>query len=61
MLLQNSTVETWYFIIQHLFADLVSMTSQGVQEADMPEEGFFIRSGIVVIMKNATIKDGTVI
>lgn len=37
------------------------MTSQGVQEADRPTEGFYIRSGIVVIVKNATIKDGTVI
>jgi len=37
------------------------MTPQGVEEADRPEEGFYIRSGIVVIVKNATIKDGTVI
>ncbi|KAE9588372.1 putative glucose-1-phosphate adenylyltransferase [Lupinus albus] len=33
----------------------------GVQEADKPEEGFYIRSGITVIVKNATIEDGTVI
>ncbi|XP_077220935.1 glucose-1-phosphate adenylyltransferase large subunit 1-like [Tasmannia lanceolata] len=32
-----------------------------VQEADRPEEGFYIRSGITVILKNSTIKDGTVI
>lgn len=55
------TIETWYFILQNLFADLVSVSSQGVQEADKPEEGFYIRSGIVVIVKSATIKDGTVI
>nr|ARA71546.1 ADP-glucose pyrophosphorylase large subunit [Eleusine coracana]ARA71547.1 ADP-glucose pyrophosphorylase large subunit [Eleusine coracana] len=35
--------------------------TEGVQEADRPEEGYYIRSGIVVILKNATIKDGTVI
>lgn len=34
---------------------------QGVQEANRPTEGFYIRSGITVIMKNATIKDGTVV
>jgi glucose-1-phosphate adenylyltransferase len=34
---------------------------QGVQEADRPEQGYYIRSGVVVILKNATIKDGTVI
>lgn len=34
---------------------------QGVEEADRPAEGFYIRSGITVIMKNATIKDGTVV
>ncbi|CAL4901651.1 unnamed protein product [Urochloa decumbens] len=40
----------------------VSITnSEGVQEADRPEEGYYVRSGIVVILKNATIKDGTVI
>ncbi|XP_062180530.1 glucose-1-phosphate adenylyltransferase large subunit 3, chloroplastic/amyloplastic [Phragmites australis] len=40
----------------------VSITnSEGVQEADRPEEGYYIRSGIVLILKNATIKDGTVI
>ncbi|XP_010323162.1 ADP-glucose pyrophosphorylase large subunit isoform X1 [Solanum lycopersicum] len=37
------------------------MLLQGVEEADRSAEGFYIRSGITVIMKNATIKDGTVI
>jgi glucose-1-phosphate adenylyltransferase len=32
-----------------------------VEEADREKEGFFIRSGIVVVMKNATIPDNTVI
>jgi glucose-1-phosphate adenylyltransferase len=32
-----------------------------VEEADRPELGFYIRNGIVVVCKNATIADGTVI
>lgn len=35
--------------------------SQGVQEADRPEEGFYIRFGITIILEKATINDGTVI
>ncbi|MQM09437.1 hypothetical protein Taro_042313 [Colocasia esculenta] len=35
--------------------------SDGVQEADRSSEGFYIRSGIAVILKNSTIKDGLVI
>lgn len=34
---------------------------QGVQEADRPEEGFYIRSGITIIPEKVTFKDGTVI
>jgi glucose-1-phosphate adenylyltransferase len=32
-----------------------------VVEADRPELGFYIRNGIVVVEKNATIGDGMVI
>lgn len=32
-----------------------------VEEADRESEGFYIRNGIVVVLKNATIKDGTII
>ena len=32
-----------------------------VEEADRSDEGFYIRNGIVVIVKNATISDGTII
>ena len=32
-----------------------------VEEADKPELGFYIRNGIVVVVKNATITNGTVI
>ncbi|KAJ1384900.1 Trimeric LpxA-like superfamily [Sesbania bispinosa] len=42
-------------------SDVIIANSDGVQEADRPKEGFYIRSGIVVIVKNATIKDGTII
>ncbi|RWR93741.1 glucose-1-phosphate adenylyltransferase large subunit 3, chloroplastic/amyloplastic [Cinnamomum micranthum f. kanehirae] len=35
--------------------------SEGIQEADRSSEGFYIRSGITVILKNSTIKDGFVI
>ncbi|KAK7280680.1 hypothetical protein RJT34_25747 [Clitoria ternatea] len=41
--------------------NVIIANRDGVQEADKPEEGFYIRSGIVVIVKNATIKDGTII
>ncbi|KAL0325759.1 UNVERIFIED_CONTAM: Glucose-1-phosphate adenylyltransferase large subunit, chloroplastic/amyloplastic [Sesamum radiatum] len=34
---------------------------KGVEEADRADEGFYIRSGITVILKNSTIKDGTII
>lgn len=37
------------------------LISQGVEEAERPDEGFYIRSGIAVVLKNATIKDGTII
>ncbi|RHN38391.1 putative glucose-1-phosphate adenylyltransferase [Medicago truncatula] len=36
-------------------------TNQGVQEADRSSEGFYIRSGITVVLKNSTIEDGLVI
>lgn len=41
--------------------NVVIENSEGVQEADKTSEGFYIRSGVTVILKNATIKDGTVI
>jgi hypothetical protein len=31
------------------------------QDLDAQDKGYMIKSGIVVIMRNATIKDGTVI
>lgn len=41
--------------------DVVIANKEGVEEAERPDEGFYIRSGITVVLKNATIKDGTVI
>lgn len=41
--------------------DVVIANKDGVQEAERPREGFYIRSGITVILKNATIKDDSII
>ncbi|KAL6995708.1 Glucose-1-phosphate adenylyltransferase large subunit 2, chloroplastic/amyloplastic [Sarracenia purpurea var. burkii] len=41
--------------------DVIIENKEGVEEADRAEEGFYIRSGITVVLKNATIKDGTII
>ncbi|XVE66989.1 hypothetical protein DITRI_Ditri08aG0124300 [Diplodiscus trichospermus] len=41
--------------------DVVIVNKDGVQEADRPDEGFYIRSGITIILEKATIEDGTVI
>ncbi|KAI5059138.1 hypothetical protein GOP47_0025457 [Adiantum capillus-veneris] len=35
--------------------------SENVEEGDRSADGFYIRSGITVILKNSTIKDGTVV
>ncbi|KAL0314669.1 UNVERIFIED_CONTAM: Glucose-1-phosphate adenylyltransferase large subunit, chloroplastic/amyloplastic [Sesamum angustifolium] len=41
--------------------DVIIANKDGVEEADRADEGFYIRSGITVILKNSTIKDGTII
>lgn len=41
--------------------DVQVINKDHVEEADREEEGFFIRSGIIVILKGAIIADGTVI
>ncbi|KAK8558540.1 hypothetical protein V6N12_041841 [Hibiscus sabdariffa] len=41
--------------------DVVIANKDGVEEADRPDQGFYIRSGITVIPEKATIKNGTVI
>lgn len=40
---------------------VVIANAAGVQEADREEWGYIIRSGVVVVMRNATIPDGAVI
>ncbi len=42
-------------------SNVAIVNKDNVDEADRPEEGFYIRNGIVVVVKNATISDGTVI
>lgn len=37
------------------------LNKERVREADREDQGFYIRSGIVVVLKNAVIPDGTVI
>lgn len=41
--------------------NVIICNKDNVQEADRPSEGYYIRSGIIVLLKNSTIKDGTVI
>ncbi|KAJ0230266.1 Glucose-1-phosphate adenylyltransferase large subunit 1 [Hirschfeldia incana] len=41
--------------------NVVIANSEGVQEADRSSDGFYIRSGITVILKNSVIADGVVI
>lgn len=41
--------------------DVIITNKDGVIEADRPEQGFYIRSGITVIVEKATIEDGTII
>ncbi|KAL5995921.1 Clathrin assembly protein complex 2 beta large chain [Asimina triloba] len=41
--------------------NVVIANSEGIQEADRSSEGFYIRSGITIILKNSTIKDGFVV
>ncbi|MEO3706984.1 glucose-1-phosphate adenylyltransferase [Trichormus azollae] len=41
--------------------DVKIINKDNVQEAEREKQGFFIRSGIVVVLKNAVIPDGTII
>ena len=33
----------------------------GIEEANREDEGFYIRSGIVTVLRNAEVADGTVL
>ncbi|GKV38549.1 hypothetical protein SLEP1_g46448 [Rubroshorea leprosula] len=41
--------------------NVVIANSAGIQEADRSLEGFYIRSGVTIILKNSVIQDGFVI
>jgi glucose-1-phosphate adenylyltransferase len=41
--------------------DVQIINKDNVQEAERENQGFYIRSGIVVVLKNAVIPDGTII
>ena len=41
--------------------NVVITNKENVEEAEREDEGFYIRNGIVVVLKNAVIPDGTVI
>lgn len=45
----------------HIGRNVQIINKDRVEEADRESQGFFIRSGIVVVPKNATIPDGTII
>jgi glucose-1-phosphate adenylyltransferase len=37
------------------------LNEAGVEEADAPDKSYFIRDRIILVSKNAVIKDGTVV
>jgi len=41
--------------------NVVIVNKDRVEEADKPDLGFYIRNGIIVVVKNATIANGTII
>ena len=45
----------------HIGCDVQIINKDRVEEANRENQGFYIRSGIVVVLKNAVIPDGTII
>ncbi len=45
----------------HIGCDVQIINKDRIEEAEREEQGFFIRNGITVILKNAVIPDGTII
>ncbi|KAG4929235.1 hypothetical protein AAZX31_17G015200 [Glycine max] len=41
--------------------NVVIANSEGIQEADRSSEGFYIRSGVTIVLKNSVIEDGFII
>ncbi len=59
---QGTTVKTAILDKNTRIGNNVAIVNKDrVDEADRPEEGFYIRNGIVVVVKNASISDGTII
>jgi len=42
-------------------SNVTIVNKDNVEEGDRSDQGFYIRNGIVVVQKNATIQDGTII
>ena len=58
----NSTIENCIVDKNARIGSGVSITNrEGVQEATHEKEGWYIRSGIVIVARNTTIPNGTVI
>jgi glucose-1-phosphate adenylyltransferase len=45
----------------HIGCNVQIINKDRVEEAERESDGFYIRSGIVVVLKNAVIPDGTII
>ena len=45
----------------HIGCNVKILNKDRVEEADRESEGFYIRNGIVIVLKDATIADNTVI
>ena len=59
---QGTTVKRSILDKNARIGDNVTIVNKdNVEEADRADQGFYIRNGIVVIVKNATIPDGTII
>ena len=59
---QGTTVKRAILDKNARIGDYVTIVNKDiVEEADRADQGFYIRNGIVVIVKNATIPDGTII
>lgn len=59
-LLAYSTLASFSIVYTPLLNEMF-LFYQNVEEADRPQAGFYIRSGITIVLKNSIIKDGTVI
>ena len=59
---QGTTVKRAILDKNARIGDNVTIVNKdNVEEADRADQGFYIRNGIVVVVKNATIPDGTII